>query len=123
MSTQDESTIPLWIDNEAVCTSSTIPVTQALSGNVVHHASSASISEATKAVDSSWKAFQSWRQTTHVIRRDLILRVAAYYESHIDEFVARQIEETSCTEAWAKQNVSVLLSPCLLSAFNILWQA
>ncbi|CAE7179622.1 hypothetical protein P3342_002405 [Pyrenophora teres f. teres] len=111
MSSTADSTIALWIDNNAVSTSTTIPVTQASSGNIVHYASSASIPEAIKAVDSSWTAFKSWRQTTHVTRRDLILRVAAYYESHMDEFVARQIEETSCTEAWAKQNVSSPLSP------------
>ena len=112
--------IPLWIDNEAVSTSSAIPVTQASLGKVVHYASSASTSDAIKAVDSSWKAFISWRQTTHVTRRDLILRVAAYYESHIDDFMARQIEETSCTETWAKQNVSVFLFLRSFLAINIL---
>jgi len=119
MSSQAESTIPLWIDNEAVSTSFAIPVTQASSSNVVHYASSASTSDAIKAVDSSWKAFVSWRQTTHVTRRDLILRVAAYYESHIDGFVARQIEETSCTEAWAKQNVGVFFFLRPFSTTNI----
>ncbi|KAI1672172.1 Aldehyde dehydrogenase [Pyrenophora tritici-repentis] len=110
MSSTADSTVPLWIDNHAVSTSSTIPVNQASSDNIFHNASSASITDAIQAVESSWTAFKSWRQTTHVTRRDLILRVAAYYESHIDEFVARQIEETSCTEAWAKQNTTLSVS-------------
>jgi acyl-CoA reductase-like NAD-dependent aldehyde dehydrogenase len=110
MSIDTTSTIPLWIDNKPVTTSSSIPVTQASTNSNVHHASSASASDATAAVSSSWTAFKSWRSTTHVVRRDLILRVAAYYEAHHEGFVARQIEETSCTEAWAKQNTTLSVS-------------
>ncbi|KAF1941019.1 ALDH-like protein [Clathrospora elynae] len=102
--------LPLWINNEAVHTSSTIPVTQATSAPIVHHASSASVKDATKAANTSWTAFKSWRTTTHVFRRDLILCVAAYFELHAEDFVAWQIEETSCTETWAKQNVTLSLS-------------
>jgi acyl-CoA reductase-like NAD-dependent aldehyde dehydrogenase len=110
MSLDSDSTIPLYIDNQPVHTSSTIPVTQARTATTAHKASSASPREASQAVDSSWKAFKTWRRTTHVTRRDLILRVAAYFESHHEEFVARQIEETSCTEAWAKQNTTLSVS-------------
>jgi acyl-CoA reductase-like NAD-dependent aldehyde dehydrogenase len=110
MSPDSHSTIPLCIDNQPVHTSSTIPVTHASTGTTIHHASSASSQQATQAVDASWKAFKSWRQSTHVTRRDLILRVAAYFESHHADFVARQLEETSCTEAWAKQNTTLSVS-------------
>jgi acyl-CoA reductase-like NAD-dependent aldehyde dehydrogenase len=41
-----------------------------------------------------------------VQRRDLILRVADYYASHLDDFVERQILETSCTKPWATNNVN-----------------
>jgi acyl-CoA reductase-like NAD-dependent aldehyde dehydrogenase len=110
MSLHSNSTIPLWIDNAPIQTTTTIPVTQASTGNILHHASSASPQEATQAVDSSWTAFKSWRVTTHVTRRDLILRVAAYFEAHHSDFVTRQVEETSCTEAWAKQNTTLSVS-------------
>jgi acyl-CoA reductase-like NAD-dependent aldehyde dehydrogenase len=110
MSSNGNSNIPLWINNEAVHTETTFPVTQATTGNVVHNASSASNDDATNACTSSWTAFQSWRNTTHTTRRDLLLRVAAYYEANTEELVARQTEETSCTDAWARQNVTLSVS-------------
>lgn len=110
MSTTTESTVPLWIDNEAVYTSTTFPITQASSGSIAHNASSASIEDATRAASSSWTAFKSWRTTPHTTRRDLILRVAAYYEANATELIATQISETSCTEAWARQNVNLSVS-------------
>jgi acyl-CoA reductase-like NAD-dependent aldehyde dehydrogenase len=101
----NESTIPLWVDNKPIETSTTFPIIQASSGNTVHHAYSASRSHATYACNSSWTAFQSWRNSTHTTRRDLILKVAEYYASHVDDFVERQMLETSCTKQWATNNV------------------
>ncbi|USP78846.1 hypothetical protein yc1106_06120 [Curvularia clavata] len=110
MSITAESTVPLWIENEAVHTNTTFPITQASSDSIAHHASSASIEDATRAASSSWTAFKSWRTTPHTTRRDLILRVAAYYEAHAADLIAVQISETSCTEAWARQNVNLSVS-------------
>jgi acyl-CoA reductase-like NAD-dependent aldehyde dehydrogenase len=58
-------------------------------------------------VESSWTAFKSWKKTPHTARRDLILRVAAHYEANASDLAQFQMEETSCTEAWAKQNVDL----------------
>jgi acyl-CoA reductase-like NAD-dependent aldehyde dehydrogenase len=105
MSSSDSS-IPLWLDNKPIHTSSTFSVVQASTSKTVHHACSASSTDAQNAASSSWTAFQSWRNSTHVQRRDLILRVADYYASHLDDFVERQILETSCTKPWATNNVN-----------------
>jgi acyl-CoA reductase-like NAD-dependent aldehyde dehydrogenase len=100
-----DSTIPLWINNKPIQTSTTFPITQASSAKTVHHAFSASATEATQAIESSWTAFQTWRNSTHTTRRDLILQVADYYDSHLDDFISAQISETSCTRPWATNNV------------------
>jgi acyl-CoA reductase-like NAD-dependent aldehyde dehydrogenase len=100
-----DSTIPLWINNKPIQTSTTFPITQASANKTVHYASSASATEATQATESSWTAFQTWRNSTHTTRRDLILRVADYYDSHLDDFISAQISETSCTRPWATNNV------------------
>jgi acyl-CoA reductase-like NAD-dependent aldehyde dehydrogenase len=102
---QVRSSIPLWIDNESVHTPITIPITQASENRVVHDACSASPDNAIAAAVSSWTAFKTWRNSSHITRRDLILRVASYLETHESLFISTQILETSCTEAWATQNV------------------
>lgn len=102
-------TVPLWIDGEAVPTDSltTFPVIQSATGSTIHHAASATSKEAVRAVESSKTAFKSWRNANHVTRRELILKVAAYYEQHADTFIQAQMSETSCTEAWGKQNIDL----------------
>jgi acyl-CoA reductase-like NAD-dependent aldehyde dehydrogenase len=99
------SSIPLWIDNAPITTSTQFPIVQASTSKTVHHSSSATPDDATRAASSSWTAFLSWRSSTHTARRDLILRVASYYSTHLSEFVSSQIAETSCTSTWATNNV------------------
>lgn len=101
-------TVPLWIDGKPIAAShTTFPITQSKTGTTVHHAASASTKEALSAVESAQTAFQSWRSANHVTRRDLILRVATYYEQHASAFIEAQCLETSCEEAWAKQNLDL----------------
>ncbi|KAF2871490.1 Aldehyde/histidinol dehydrogenase [Massariosphaeria phaeospora] len=109
MPSKSDYAVPLWINGEAVPTksTSTFPVTQAVTGNTVHHASAASSTQAIDAVQSSWTAFRSWKNAPHTTRRDVILRVAAYYEQNAASLVEYQMLETSCSEGWAKQNVDL----------------
>lgn len=111
MSSNSDSsyTVPLWIDNKPRFSdaSTSFPVTSSAKAETVHHASSASTQQAIQTVESSQTAFKSWRRTPHTVRRDTILRVAAYYESNADSFVRHQMDETSCTEGWARQNVDL----------------
>ncbi|KAF1972616.1 ALDH-like protein [Bimuria novae-zelandiae CBS 107.79] len=85
----------------------TFPIIQSTSNTTVHIAASASPKEALLAVESAQTAFKSWRSANHVTRRDLILRVAAYYEQHAPAFIEAQMLETSCEDAWAKQKVDL----------------
>ncbi|KAF2654685.1 aldehyde dehydrogenase [Lophiostoma macrostomum CBS 122681] len=109
MFSEPDYVVPLWCNGEAVSTdaSNNFPVTNAIQNRVVHYASSASTSQAISAVESAKVAFKSWKVASHVTRRDLILRVAARYEANADKLVKLQIDETSCDEAWARQNVDL----------------
>jgi len=109
MSSDPSYTVPLWIDGEALPTASTptFPITQSTSNKTVHHAASATTHDALNAATSSKAAFASWKRASHVTRRDLILRVAAYYEANTSSLISYQILETSCEESWAKQNVDL----------------
>ncbi|KAF2727603.1 ALDH-like protein [Polyplosphaeria fusca] len=101
--------VPLWINGKVhpiKTDRATFPVIQAASEYPVHHAVSASSSDALDAVDSSKQAFQTWKKASHVQRRELIQKVAAFYEKNADDFVNHQMKETSCTEPWARQNVN-----------------
>ncbi|KAI4666559.1 uncharacterized protein J4E79_002598 [Alternaria viburni] len=110
MSSNTESTVPLWIDNKPIHTQTTIPVTQASTSKTIHHACSASTTEATEAAASSFSAFKSWRCTSHTTRRNLLQSVATHYADHASTLIAAQIAETSCTEAWARTNVNLSIS-------------
>lgn len=66
--------------------------------------------QAQRAADSSWAAFQSWKSTKYDYRRDLLLRVAALYEERVEKLVACQVEETSCTETYARFNVKLAVN-------------
>ncbi|EOA87551.1 hypothetical protein ACJQWK_08700 [Exserohilum turcicum] len=110
MSSSDDSIVPLWIDNKPVYTTKTFAVTSTAAETPVHDASSASPEDAVLAAASAQTAFKSWRTTPHTTRRDLIQRVASHYEAQTNTLVALQVRETSCTEAWARQNVTLAVS-------------
>jgi acyl-CoA reductase-like NAD-dependent aldehyde dehydrogenase len=99
--------VPLWIDGRSLPIDSDrlIKVYSSVSGELVHFAQSSNVNEAVQAADSSWKAFLRWRMTTASTRRDILLRVADIYERRIDELTQYQIEETSCSEDFARFNI------------------
>ncbi|KAH0493475.1 hypothetical protein TgHK011_000143 [Trichoderma gracile] len=105
-----EQVIPIKIDGLAlpVHNARLIPVESVSQGKVIHYAHSATPEIATLAADSSQRAFLKWKTTTHIQRRDLLLRTADVIDSWVDRFVEMQIAETGCFEGWARFNVSNL---------------
>lgn len=99
--------VPLWINGAPteLDQSRLITVHSAAHDKDVFLAQSASISDAQSAVSSAETAFQSWKETSYVDRRELLLRVATVMERRIDEFILFQTQETSCSETWARFNV------------------
>ncbi|KOS17316.1 Vanillin dehydrogenase [Escovopsis weberi] len=102
-----EQVLPVKIDGvaEPIDPSRLIAVQSSITGETMHYAQSATPEMATRAVESSYAAFQQWRKTTHVHRRELLLRAAAAVEAREERFVELQRAETSCTEQWARFNV------------------
>jgi acyl-CoA reductase-like NAD-dependent aldehyde dehydrogenase len=102
-------TIPLLIDGKA--TTADTPV-QFLVHSLeeqkdVYLAESADESAANRAAISSWEAFQSWKTTSPVTRRQVLQRYAELLRSHEDELVSSQCRETSVIEMWARKNVQL----------------
>ncbi|KAJ5746511.1 hypothetical protein N7520_011693 [Penicillium odoratum] len=99
--------VPLWVDGRPLShdINRLIEVYSSISGELISLAHSANVTEAIQAAESSWKSFQEWRNATAFTRRDLLQRVADIYEKRIDELTRYQMEETSCSEVFARFNV------------------
>ena len=109
----DDYVVPLWLNGEPSTSSSlkTFPVRSANQNNkVVHYAQSADVATAIQACDSAWEAFQSWKQTSAIHRRDILTRTADILLSRRDELVQAQMSETSAGELWSELNVKMAAS-------------
>ena len=82
-------------------------VRSASTGELLHLAQGASTDVATAAADASLRAFRHWRSSTHSQRRDVLIQAAQIMEQRVDELVDVQQRETSCSESWARFNVSL----------------
>ena len=99
--------VPLWIDGQPLPHHSDrlIEVCSSISGELVNYAQGANVTEAVQAADSSWESFRKWRTATASTRRDLLQRVADIYKERFDELTRYQMEETSCSEEFARFNI------------------
>lgn len=99
--------VPLWINGKEVTSDDTdrINVVSAERGKVVTSAHNATVKHAVSAAESAWDAFQSWKHSTPVSRRDIINRMKDLLIERKDELVAAQMEETSCAKSWAEFNI------------------
>ena len=106
-SSSGKEIVPLWVDGRPLPHDSNrlIKVYSSISGELVSFARGANVTEAIQAAESSWKSFLEWRNATAFTRRDLLQRVADIYEKRIDELTRYQMEETSCSEEFARFNV------------------
>lgn len=105
----ERQVVPVWINGAAYPTDETrfIEVTSAAQAKVVHLAQGASDDAARAAADAAWTAFESWRHAKHNVRRDLLLKVANIYEARADELAKIQVDETSCSESYARFNIKL----------------
>lgn len=98
--------VPCLIDGKPVIQSSqaSFPVISAASQGIIHYGQTASINIAVQAVDSAAATFKTYKKTSVVERRRLLLRAADLFEAKLEEAMTRQISETSCDENWARLN-------------------
>ena len=100
--------VPIWINSAAVPppTTKRIPVVSSASGKIIHHAQSVDVKTAQRACDAASTAFQTWKRSSISTRRNLLLKVADIYERRAADLIKLQMEETSCDEVWARNNVN-----------------
>lgn len=106
---KERQVVPVWINGEAqtINEGSLIEVFSSNQARVVHYAQGASVQQAQHAADAAWTAFQSWKSSRYDYRRDLLLMVAKLYEERTEDLVKYQVQETSCTETYARFNVKL----------------
>ena len=104
--------VPLWLNGcpKLPKGARLIPVRSAISGDIVHHAISANLDDAAAACEASWTAFQSWKRSPPSQRRNILNGVADAFERRKDELIKSQVDETSCDEFWATNNVTLSVS-------------
>ncbi|CAI6329508.1 unnamed protein product [Periconia digitata] len=105
--------IPLWINGSAYPFSNNdtlFPITSSLSNKPLHYAISSTAETASKACDAAATAFKTWRSTTPLHRRSLLLKAADIIEARSQALAASQIAETSCPQRFADKNVQLGIS-------------
>jgi acyl-CoA reductase-like NAD-dependent aldehyde dehydrogenase len=100
--------VPLWIDGAPAksANEATFEVYSAAKQKNVFLAQSADVESAARAAESSRKAFSRWKRTPAAARRNIVLRYVDLIQERADKLIELQIEETSCSEAWAKFNIN-----------------
>lgn len=107
MSTAEGShTVPLLIAGKEITTSTTFSVTSPSTSSTAWTSSSASVDDATRAVEAAHAAFPVWSRTSPSERRDIFLKTADLLEQRSDELAGYMKTETGADDAWAGFNVS-----------------
>ncbi|KAF3395234.1 Vanillin dehydrogenase [Talaromyces pinophilus] len=94
--------IPLIIDNEEVETQRTFSVKNPKLERIIHTASSASVEDAIRAVESAQRAFEPWSETKLTIRRDILLRAADIFVERKEELIRYQLDATDAGEEFSE---------------------
>lgn len=101
--------------------SQNFPIVNAQSGETIHYAQSATVEVAEQACAAAWDAFKSWKKTTYIERRELLLRAVDILKQKAEEAVKRPMAETSCSDQWAGFNCQTTqlvwhdIAACLVS--------
>lgn len=95
-------TVPLFINGKEVTTSKTIDIFSPATGELLHKACCADVSDATKAIEAAKAAFPAWSKTSPYAKRDIFLKAASIFESRFDEFTKIEEEEIAASQFFAK---------------------
>lgn len=99
----------LIIDNTDVRTSEVFAVTDPITGNAIHSAPAATKEQAIQAIASAERAFEEWRDTTPIQRRDILMKATRVLEDRKDELVRAMVIETGAKPSWAAFNISTAI--------------
>jgi acyl-CoA reductase-like NAD-dependent aldehyde dehydrogenase len=100
------STVPLIINGKDFISETSFPVDSPSNSEKLWSGSSASIKDATRAVDAAQAAFTSWSQTKPGFRRDIMFRAADLFISRKEELFAYQAQETGAGRQFMEININ-----------------
>ncbi|CZR32543.1 putative NAD-dependent aldehyde dehydrogenases [Fusarium proliferatum ET1] len=103
--TKGWSTIPFIINGKDVTSKASFSVNNPASSEKLWSGSSASISDATGAVEAAQAAFALWSQTKPSFRRDILFRAADLFISRKEELFAYQAQETGAGRQFMEINI------------------
>lgn len=95
----------LVIDNADIATTDSFPVFDSITGSPVHSAPASTVEQAIEAVESADRAFETWRDTTPIQRREILNKAAQILEERKDELVRAMVAETGAKPSWAAFNI------------------
>lgn len=109
---EGQKVVPVVVDDKAlpVVNSRVLPVKNSASGETVHYYQGADVSTCNEAVESSWKAFQSWKRSSINTRTRLLQRMADLMEERREQLIEVQMQETQCPKPWAVNNVTTTVN-------------
>jgi acyl-CoA reductase-like NAD-dependent aldehyde dehydrogenase len=105
-SSQASDTVPLIINGKDVISKTSFPVNSPSNSDKIWSGSSASIGDATGAVEAAQAAFTSWSQTKPSFRRDIMFRAADLFVSRKEELFAYQSQETGAGRQFMEININ-----------------
>jgi acyl-CoA reductase-like NAD-dependent aldehyde dehydrogenase len=106
------SGIPLWLDGKEVTTESTFDVISPNTGNPIYKSSSASIADATNAIESAAASQEAWAATKPGFRRDVFLRAAEGFLKRKDELYKIIQEETGAAKSMFDFEFNLAVEGC-----------
>lgn len=103
-------TVPCLINGEEHHPKTAFDVVSPAMGNVVHRCGSATVDDATMAVDAAAEAFKKWRKVVPDQRRDIFLKAADVMERRRSELAQYLVDETGGAQGWAEFNLDISIS-------------
>ncbi|GAB7344659.1 hypothetical protein MBLNU457_3141t1 [Dothideomycetes sp. NU457] len=91
-------TVPLWIDGKEVTSDKVFDVQSPQLSKPIWKCYGASKKEAIQAVESSQRAFKTWRKTKPQVIRNIFLKAADLLEERMQEYGSYQMQETGAQE-------------------------
>lgn len=101
--------VPLWIDGKEITTSTTFDVQSPTDDKTLWPSSSASVKEASQAVDAAQRAFKSWRKTKPAAIQTVMLKAAEIMAARKDELAGYMMLETGALRPFTDFNIETTI--------------
>ncbi|KAF5240310.1 hypothetical protein FANTH_9570 [Fusarium anthophilum] len=107
--TSDEAKFDLIINGQRRPVVRSFPVLDPVSQREIHLAPAADENDALAAVNAAEVAFETWRDSTPIERRTIMLKAADVMRKRSDELVEAMVLETGAKKSWASFNIETCI--------------